>query len=99
MARGQQFQNVAACIVAVKTKPGSTHRIYRSETFKRRKYIVKKTVGSLALVAALLMCGQSVLAQNYKGTPKPTIQDYGPFANSKVRTPDTARWQTETCGN
>ena len=59
---------------------------------------MKKTVGFLALVAALLMCGQSVLAQNYKGTPKPTIQDYGPFANSKVRTPHTVN-QNATCGN
>jgi len=59
---------------------------------------VKKTVGALALVAALLLCGQSVLAQNYKGTPKPTIQDYGPFANTKVRTAHPA-WQTEMCGN
>ena len=59
---------------------------------------MKKIVGSLALVAALLLCVQSALAQNYKGTPKPTIQDYGPFANKKAVIAHTAK-QAATCGD
>ncbi len=40
----------------------------------------KKTVCSMALFAALILSVQSAVAQNYKGTPKPAISDYGPFA-------------------
>jgi hypothetical protein len=44
---------------------------------------MKKTVCSIALVAALIPLVQSAPAQNYKGTPKPTVQDYGPFTSGK----------------
>ena len=67
----------------------------------------KKTIGSIALVAALLLFVQffapSALAQNYKGAPKPTIQDYGPFTNSptnKIRASDSsAKLAPGQCGN
>ncbi len=42
-----------------------------------------KTFCSMALVAALIPFVQSAPAQDYKGTPKPTIRDYGPFRNVK----------------
>jgi hypothetical protein len=45
---------------------------------------VKKTIASLALTAGLILCVQSALAQNYKGKPKKTIQDYGPFKSQQV---------------
>jgi len=41
---------------------------------------------SIALAAALISLTQLAAAQNYKGTPKPTIQDYGPFP-AKATTP------------
>jgi hypothetical protein len=64
---------------------------------------VKKTIASLALIAALIFCVQSALAQDYKSTPKLPIQDYGPF--SAVTQPATkatkaAKAQSSTdCGN
>jgi hypothetical protein len=45
--------------------------------------MVKKTICSMALVAALIPFVQSASAQDFKGTPKPTIQDYGPFTDTK----------------
>jgi len=62
---------------------------------------VKKTMGSLMFVAALLLCVQSALAQDYKGTPKPTIQDYGPFSNGKTQATTHTKHQQQpgTCGN
>jgi hypothetical protein len=61
--------------------------------------MMKKTVCSLALVAALVLCVQSALAQNYLSTPaKRSIQEYGPFTKTKsgnfINTP--AKGQ---CGN
>ncbi|HXZ41203.1 MAG TPA: hypothetical protein VEG68_10725 [Terriglobales bacterium] len=47
--------------------------------------MTKKTVCSMALVAALILCVQSALAQTYAGPPKPAIQDYGPFTNSTFK--------------
>ena len=60
---------------------------------------MKKTIGSLMLVAALLLCVQSALAQDYKGTPKPTIQDYGPLTNVKSVHNNHTPQQSGTCGN
>ena len=60
---------------------------------------MKKTVGFLALVAALILCVQSALAQNYKGAPQPTIQDYGPFAPQTVKKPAFTKPASGTCGN
>jgi hypothetical protein len=45
--------------------------------------MMKKMVCSMALVAGLISLVQSVPAQDFKGTPKPTIQDYGPFTEMK----------------
>jgi len=47
--------------------------------------MMKKAVCSIAMVGAMLLAVQSGLAQNYKGTPHPTIQDYGPFTDTKVQ--------------
>jgi hypothetical protein len=61
---------------------------------------VKKTIASLALIAALIFCVQSALAQDYKGTPKQTIQDYGPFNAVKQQvTKSEVKAATGTCGN
>jgi len=45
--------------------------------------MMKKTVCSIALVAALILCVQSALAQNFTSPLKPAIQDYGPFSETK----------------
>jgi hypothetical protein len=60
-----------------------------------------KTICSMALVAALTLFVQSALAQNYHGTPKPAISDYGPFANAGMKVTGTTHSQTAsgTCGN
>ncbi|HXW93169.1 MAG TPA: hypothetical protein VEK33_21650 [Terriglobales bacterium] len=69
--------------------------------------MLKKSVCSIALVAALITLVQTAPAQNYTtGTPKPTIQDYGPFT-SGTTTPTTAAaikaasqvTKASTCGN
>jgi hypothetical protein len=60
---------------------------------------VKKTLGSLALVASLILCVHSALAQDYKGTPKQTIQDYGPFNAVKQETTKFLPATSGTCGN
>ena len=41
--------------------------------------------GLIALAAALVPFTQMTAAQNYTGTPKPTIQDYGPFPTTAVK--------------
>ncbi len=62
--------------------------------------MVKRTVCSMALVAALIPFVQSAPAQDYKGTPKPTIQDYGPFSQVKVQSPTQLTKATSgKCGN
>jgi hypothetical protein len=63
--------------------------------------MIKKTVGSIALIAALILIVQSALAQNYKGKPKPTIQDYGPFKEEQVMKfrNTVTRAASGTCGN
>jgi hypothetical protein len=45
-----------------------------------------KRFGLIAFAAALIPFTQMAAAQNYKGTPKPTIQDYGPFPMTTVTT-------------
>lgn len=65
--------------------------------------MTKKTIGSIALVAALFLFvqffAQSALAQNYKGTPKPTIQDYGPFNNAPMTKASVVKPGPGQCGN
>jgi hypothetical protein len=62
-----------------------------------------KTVLGIALAAALIPFTQPAAAQNYQGTPKPTVQDYGPFANvhSTKTTPATTATKAASgkCGN
>lgn len=60
---------------------------------------MKKTIGLLALVAALLLCVQFALAQDYTGAPKMTIQDYGPFTGQNFKGTDSVRAASGTCGN
>jgi hypothetical protein len=60
--------------------------------------MVKRGLCSIAMVAALIPFVQPASAQNYKGTPKPTIQEYGPFKNTKSKnTPSTP--SSGRCGN
>lgn len=60
--------------------------------------MVRRGLCSIALAAALIPFAQPAAAQNYTGTPKPTIQDYGPFSNvhAKNTTTNSARGK---CGN
>jgi hypothetical protein len=52
----------------------------------------------LIALAAVVPFAQPVAAQNYKGTPKPTVLDYGPFKN--VRSMNLAtRAAAGECGN
>lgn len=49
--------------------------------------MTKKTVCSIAVVAAFALCVQSALAQNYLSKPaKQSIQQYGPFTSTKPAT-------------
>jgi hypothetical protein len=61
----------------------------------------KKTVCSLTLLAALVLCVQSGLAQNYLSLPaKQSIQQYGPFTNTVTKsTVKTAPVVAGKCGN
>lgn len=61
--------------------------------------MVKKMVCSMALVAALIPFVQSAPAQDYKGTPKPTIQDYGPFQEGTKFKNFTKALPAGMCGN
>jgi hypothetical protein len=48
--------------------------------------MVKKMLCPIALLATLvLLFAGLAAAQNYQGTPKRTIQDYGPFTNAEVK--------------
>ncbi len=60
--------------------------------------MMTKTFCSMALVAALIQFVQPAAAQNYKGTPKQTIQQYGPFKNDKPKNAPS-RPASGTCGN
>jgi hypothetical protein len=51
--------------------------------------MIKTALCSIALAGALVVFAQPAAAQNYKGTPKPTIQDYGPFTNVQKNTAAT----------
>jgi hypothetical protein len=63
--------------------------------------MIKRAFFSIALAAAAIACVQPAVAQNYQGTPKPTIRDYG--SNGNVRTQQTTTSATipatGTCGN
>lgn len=63
--------------------------------------MVKTVIGSIALATALISLVQPAAAQNYKGTPKPTVQDYGPFTNVTKNTAKkgTSKPASGKCGN
>lgn len=52
----------------------------------------------MALAAALIAFARPAAAQNYTGTPKPTIQDYGPFGDVQPKNTST-KLASGTCGN
>jgi hypothetical protein len=58
-----------------------------------------KGIGLIAVAAALIPFTQMAAAQNYKGTPKPTIQDYGPFPTTTATTTKTKAPPSGQCGN
>jgi hypothetical protein len=61
--------------------------------------MVRRGFYLIALTAALIPLA---VAQNYNGTPKPTVQDYGPFGNvpSKITTTNiTTKSAAGECGN
>jgi hypothetical protein len=67
--------------------------------------MVKKAFFSMSLAAALSPFTQPAAAQNYKGPAKRTVQDYGPFASSPIKTTTTttaagtAAAASGECGN
>jgi hypothetical protein len=69
------------------------------------KIMRKKTICSMTLAAAAILLVQSALAQDYKGTPKPAIADYGPFApetKHPINNPNITggtKATSGTCGN
>jgi hypothetical protein len=68
---------------------GEIHKEYK---------MVKEAVYSIALTAAMIPFAQLAPAQNYTGTPKPTIQDYGPFGSVEHKN-TTAQATPGKCGN
>jgi hypothetical protein len=60
--------------------------------------MVKRGFCSLALAAALIPFAQPAAAQNYKGTPKPAISDYGPFGTVQYKNTTTSPGFGK-CGN
>jgi hypothetical protein len=60
--------------------------------------MVKSGFWLIALAAAVIPFAQPAAAQNYKGTPKPTVLDYGPFGNVQYKnTP--IKVASGECGN
>jgi hypothetical protein len=60
--------------------------------------MVKSGFLLIALAVALIPFARPAAAQNYKGTPKPTVQDYGPFGNVQYKN-TTAKPPSGECGN
>jgi hypothetical protein len=52
--------------------------------------MIKNGLFSLALAAAVLALSHPAAAQNYHGTPKATVQEYGPFPKSNKPVPATS---------
>jgi len=57
--------------------------------------MVRRGFYSIALTAALIPLAA---AQNYRGTPRPTVQDYGPFGNVQYRNTNV-KAASAKCGN
>jgi hypothetical protein len=60
--------------------------------------MVKSGFWLIALAAAVIPFAQPAAAQNYKGTPKPTVQDYRPVGNVQFKNTNI-RTASGTCGN
>lgn len=52
--------------------------------------MVRRVFCSIGLVAALIPFAGLAAAQNYKGSPKPTVQDYGPFGKIQFKNSNAA---------
>jgi len=63
------------------------------------KEMAKRGFCSIALAAALIPFAQPAAAQNYTGTPKRTIQDYGPPVGNVQHQNATAKPPIGKCGN
>jgi hypothetical protein len=61
--------------------------------------MMTKTFCSMALVAALIPFVQPASAQNYKGTPKPTVRQYGPFSKNTKSNNASTKAASGMCGN
>jgi hypothetical protein len=64
--------------------------------------MVTKGLFPMMLAAAIIPSAQPATAQNYQGTPKPTVQDYGPFpATTKSTKASAAKASASSgkCGN
>ena len=61
--------------------------------------MVKRGFCTIALAVAAIGLVQPAVAQNFKGTPKPTILDYGPFGNFRYTENSTTPAPTGKCGN
>jgi hypothetical protein len=67
--------------------------------------MASKGLFSILLVAAVVPVAQPTIAQNYKGTPKATVQDYGPFpattksAKNSATSAAVPATTTGKCGN
>jgi hypothetical protein len=61
--------------------------------------MVRRACYTIALTAAMISFGQLASAQNYTGTPKPTVQDYGPFGKNVKFRNTTANAPAGKCGN
>jgi len=60
--------------------------------------MVRRGLFSIALAAALIPFAQPAAAQNYKGTPKPTVMGYGPFGNVQYKSANS-KPAGGKCGN
>jgi hypothetical protein len=61
--------------------------------------MVRRGFFLIALAAAPIAFAQTPGAQNYKGTPKPTVRDYGPVGNVQSQNTSTKKSASGKCGN
>jgi hypothetical protein len=64
----------------------------------RMKLYTLTLLSALLAAAVLIPFAEPAAAQKYSGTPKPTIQDYGPFRNVSNRSP-ASKAASGKCGN
>jgi hypothetical protein len=61
--------------------------------------MIKRGFFSIALAAALIALAHPAAAQNYHGTPKPTVREYGVAGNVQNRAATSAKPASGKCGN